>query len=358
MSQDESTLGSAPAASAAARSIAALAERVRSIPGELAAYLRSDPARRDRAVACSPSPSRWFATGIGCSEAPARLFVGQLAAGGVAASYVPLSAFLDGNPVPAGARLVVFSQGLSPNARLAFADPRQARRSLLVTSLQPDGAGEAERFLAALVAEGLQVLTVPPATEQGSLVRVVGPAVAMLAAVDLAARIIGDAQTVKQLDQVPQAVAAAFAAAQQRLAALPLAQLGRSPLALVSVGSSSDRTHGLRWKLLEGLGHMDPPVWDLLQVSHGPLQHFYERQLALLVLASEAHPLVERLAQLCRPERHLLVPLPASLPPPLDLFEHDAALNALLLGVLAVSPRDLSAWPAQGLDGPLYELGR
>lgn len=341
----------------AIQSVAALAARIATIPFHQRAYFAL--AARG---ACLPAESRaatlWLTTGIGASEAPARLFAGLLAERGHVARYLPLSMFLDGPAAPLGARRVVFSQGLSPNARLAFRERHDVARTLLVSSLPASHDGEEGDFLRALLAEGLTLLTIPPPEERGSLVRVVGPAVAMLAALDLAGEIVGDREFVKSLDQIPAATEQAFAAGQRLAERLPLAELGHAPLALISVRQSGERAHGLRWKLLEGLGHMDPPVWDVLQVAHGPFQHFYHRRLVLLALAAVDDPLCARLRQLCHPDRHLVVSLPAQLPPPLDVFEHDAALNAILLGALAASPRDLAAWPAQGLDGPLYELGR
>lgn len=114
-------------------------------------------------------------------------------------------------------------------------------------------------------------------------------------------------------------------------------------------------------KLVEGLGLVDPPLWDACAVVHGPFQAFYERPLALLCFAARddaaAARLLRGLAQSVVPERHRLWLHESTLPGTLAVFEHDAAVLGLVLGQLARAPRDLIAWPGQGADTAIYALG-
>ena len=149
-------------------------------------------------------------------------------------------------------------------------------------------------------------------------------------------------------------------AARARRSALPCDALDpQRDCALITLGDDADFAHGLRWKLLEGLGEADPPVCDALQLAHGPLQAIYGRRATLLVLKSSAHPhaeeLIERLQKVLVEDRHQLQVLAAESAPPLCWFEHDAALNELLLATLESRPRDLANWPAKGMDGALYD---
>ena len=91
---------------------------------------------------------------------------------------------------PAGAArdvLIVFSQGLSPNARLALAAPAAWQRVLLATAVTTSGASrpghEAKRaLLDRLQRAGGLVCRFPEEDEGTTLVRVIGPMVGYLCA--------------------------------------------------------------------------------------------------------------------------------------------------------------------------------
>jgi hypothetical protein len=66
--------------------------------------------------------------------------------------------------------------------------------------------------------------------------------------------------------------------------------------------------------------------------------------------------LVARLERLLVDGRHRLLRARASLPSPWCFFEHDAFVNALALELLGDRDLELSSWPGQGADGPLYDF--
>jgi hypothetical protein len=276
-------------------------------------------------------------TGIGGSEAPARLLAEALLSRGVPARFLPLSTFaLD---PPSGESLVVFSQGLSPNARLSIAAaPRFARR-YVVTSVAPRGGNALDAFLSA----GFAPIVAPPREERGLLVRVVGPAVAALVALRWGGVEITGAEA---------------AAAYRRGRARPGVDL--EPSALVLAGVSSEGAHLFRWRVLETLLIGDLPTWDVLQIAHGPLQSFHEGPFALLAFESERSAmLVDRLAAALSPERHRMHRLRAEAPSTAcALFELVGALDACLLATLRARPRELRLTRFAGIDAPLYGLGR
>ena len=121
---------------------------------------------------------------------------------GLDARFVPLSAFAA--PSPADARadaLVVFSQGLSPNARLALHDVERWAGVLLVTAVpardapqsappadaSPAGPlAERQALLDDLVGRGVVVQRIPASEEYGTLLRVSGPMTGYAAAITLA----------------------------------------------------------------------------------------------------------------------------------------------------------------------------
>ena len=105
-----------------------------------------------------------------------------------------------------------------------------------------------------------------------------------------------------------------------------------------------------------------PPVWDVLHLAHGPFQQRFDGRATFLALtradATSEDELLDRLATMLLPERHVLVRLPASLPGALALFEHEALLNALVLAYLDARAVDQVEWPGRGRDAPLYGFSR
>jgi hypothetical protein len=336
--------------SGAAKSLVLVRQRARRLPAaiaaDLAAELASDSAAALHALPRSARGRRWVATGAGGSEGPARAFVAALQARGVPARFRPLSSFFA--TADDGAARVVFSQGLSPNARLAL---RDCPLLVVVTAVSSDEPGPAGDALRAACARGALVISHGPPAEGELLVRIEGPTRATLAGLRLAEQIAGDEPRSGRLGPAPADLPAAMSAAGQAQTALS------GPLALVTAGDGWAFAHGLRWKLLEGLGVADPPIWDVLQVAHGPLQQFYEHRLTLLGLECGGHsPLFDRLERVLVPQRHRLFRLRARLAHPWSFFEHDAQVNELIIATLGDAPRDLIHWPGKGRDGSLYEL--
>lgn len=297
-------------------------------------------------------------TGLGSSAAHARFLAALLVErAGVPARFVPTGALLSG--ASAGAErdaLVVFSQGLSPNARLALARPRAWRHLVLLTP-EDSRAQERRRALAALRSAGVCVWHVPGADEDGLLLRVVGPAAGFVRAAQLAASLGAEIR----VDPAALADAAARAAARALTAcvALPDETFGQE-LLLVATGAQAELADHLRLKLLEGLQRPVPPVCEILELTHGPFQAIAERPATLVALthtgdrAGEA--LLSRLESLLDEDRHHLVTFRAEQPGPLAIVEHEVALDVFVLRGIERLGIDPSRWPGRGREGPLYEL--
>jgi len=293
-------------------------------------------------------------TGIGGSEGPARLFAAAATTPTSTARFVPLSSFVSARP--RAERLVVLSQGLSPNARLALRRSDDFAETIVVGAVDPDiatssstntTASDIERreLARALRDRGVVLVTHGPPAESGMLVRLVGPTVASSVALRLAAALGGTPFDAER---------AAYAYEAARSTVDPIAL--DAPLVLVAAGALTESLFGLRWKWLETFG-TDPHVFDVLACAHGPLQALYERPATWLVFESpSSEPLVERLARVL-PPRHTLRRLRVSDDPSIAFFEATALLDAHLLATLAARPRDLRRWPGRGADGPLYDLG-
>ena len=316
---------------------------------------------------------RVVTTGVGSSAAHARLLAHVLRTHlGCDARFRPLGAFLDAPP--AGAcddLLVVVSQGLAPNARVALADLAAWRHVVLVTATRGETARAAGRADAAAELErladvGVEVRAFPAGAEEyGTLMRVTGPMAGHLAMLRYAAALAAAAGRSDALPRPDGArLADAVRAAHARADALaPLAADGRlaGNLAFVASGDYVALAGNLQLKVLEGMLLPLPPVFELLDLAHGPYQQAFPAAATFLALTRPDAPreaeLLERFASMLVPERHALVRLPATLPLPFAVFEHEAMMNELVLAAIAARRIDQSRWPGQGRDRPLYVVG-
>ncbi len=312
-------------------------ERSRQLIELLESYTPPATARLRSDAAAFATAEAWVTTGIGASEGPARLLAQVLAARGRPARFAPVTAV--DRRLGAGA-VVMFSFSLSPNARLAIAGSEHIASRWLITGTASD--------CSAFERTGGSVLRHPPEKEDGLLVRILAPTLASYAAL----RVLGGLEP-------PPGFFDALAAAERRAQALA-AEVSRAellqPMAFVTSGEMHEASHGLRWKWLETLGVCDPPLYDVLNFAHGPLQHWHGRRLMLVALrAGGPHwPALESAAERCG---HRLLSLEAALPPPWCFFEHDIALNTLLDHALDSGIGHGAVWRGQGDDVDLYDIG-
>jgi hypothetical protein len=301
--------------------------------------------------------SRFDVTGIGASEGPARLLVATLLELGRLARFVPIARFVTHQDAT-DAGLIVFSQGLCPNARLALRQVNRYAAALLFTAVtgeEKDGPLQGSLLHAFQEAGGV-VWSHPPDREDGSLVRLVGPACALLAALRACRTLRGaraEPDWFAKLDEVPLAVLGSFSEARQPLHADPAAFLG--------TGGVVEFLPSLAWKWQEALFAPLPHAFDVLSFMHGPLQSRHGRPSTLVLCTNRPTPgeldLCDRLRRVVGTEPHRLVELSSSLPGPLGWFELDAATNRLVLLEIEARHLDPGHWPAQGHDAPLYQVG-
>ncbi|WP_395821326.1 creatininase family protein [Archangium minus] len=344
-----------------------LRERVRHLPAMLRAYAKSpiEPVRFDpRSVRC------FITSGVGSSEAHAR-YLAYLLAGemGLPSRFVPLSA-LSSAPHHMSERdaLIVFSQGLSPNAQLPLVTPRAWKHVVLATAVTDAGVArpgqEAKReLLERLVEAGGQVVRFLPEDEYTTFVRVLGPMAGYLCALRLA-QAIGECIGVASIAIDIEAICARIEDAGE---AVEKAFAGREPdilpgeIAFLTSGEYGGLVANLQYKVLEGMLAPLPAVWDLLHFEHGPFQQSHTQRVMFFALTHAGEPweaeLLSRFETMLVPERHALVRCEARLPGPLAIFEHEAMMNHLMLRVIEARRINQVRWPGRGLDGPLYDVG-
>ena len=168
-----------PSAESAARGRALLRSRIEAAPSLLARLPERQPALLDAHL---PKPRTIVTTGIGTSEGHAR-HLAELASRGFGwPSRFASAGSLESGAPPGAERdwLVVFSQGLSPNARTALTHVEAWGAVLIVTGLAPgmsdaDGlTAEKRDWLLALEAAGCLRIDLGCGAEYGALLRVMG----------------------------------------------------------------------------------------------------------------------------------------------------------------------------------------
>lgn len=298
-------------------------------------------------------------TGLGASEGPARLLASCLSTYQRAARFMPLSGLVAGDHAEwtAGERgtvLVIFSQSLSPNARMALDAGRDFSATILVCGADVR-VDDAIRSASGM---NLHVIQHPPDQETGFLMRVTGPAVASAVALGLAALTTTDENSLETREQL---MICADAMEMRIYTRPPDANFIESPPAFLVYGNDGiERNQLLRWSMLECFEKYVPPMWDLFSFAHGAFQNIFDSPRTLIMVRSLEDPsitgLLDRLREMLRKTRHTLIDVPSELPRPWCVLEHLAMVQAFMLEHLRRNPRDLRTWPGQGHDGPLYLL--
>lgn len=360
-----------------------LAERIERAPGVVARV-------PERFAALEPLrerlPRQLVATGIGTSEGHAR-HLAEVAARflGQPARFATTGSLAAGAP-PGAERdwLVVFSQGLSRNARHALSHVEAWGAVILVTALpDPDteeaGALDPERraWLAELAARGVVRLPLGGDAERGSLLRTVGARAGYAAAWSVLRSLAAlRLEAASSLSIPAEALAGAQRGAPEEAARAfprdrPLAPFFAPdrPLVLVAAEGALELADQLALKLAEGMLRPRPLTVDVLAFAHGPLQGLAERDASFLYLearaagasSSGADPSAPdwraRFAETLDPARHDLRTLRARLPWPFAAVELEAIFDALVLRFLEETATDLVDWPGAAREDALYAVG-
>lgn len=359
----------------AARGRALLAERIAAAPGLLAEIPSRQPDLLGAGGLPHGVPRALVATGIGTSEGHARHFAE------VAARYLGWPARFASTaslaaPPPAAARsdwLVVFSQGLSANARHALAHVDAWGGVVLVTGLRPE-SGEAEglsdekrAWLSQLDARGVVRVDLGCGAEYGSLLRVIGARAGYVAGWSIL-RTLAEARLVdaSALDVAPEALRDAQERAPARAAEAfppeaPIAPFfaGERTLLLVSQAGGLDLAEQLTLKLAEGMLRPQPRAVDVLQFAHGPLQAIARRPASILYMRTPDADTVwlERFRETLDPSRHDLRVLRSRLSWPFAAVEYEAIFDSLVARLLDETGADLVAWPGAAREAALYGVG-
>lgn len=337
-----------------------LARRLAQIPGILTDMLRRGPALLKPATLAA---QRFVVTGTGSSEAHARYLAMLLNLHtGRSAAYLPLSGFVD---PPAGAfrekTLVVFSQGVSPNAQIALRRRGDFAHTVLFTATNPEtarAAGKPDRaaLLQQILDEGGDLVEFPLAEEYTTLIRFVGPMAGYLACLQFAARFAGCRfHPPGEGDILPLLATPPPPDLLDAMIRLPSAFA--PGFNLVTAAPISDFAQNLACKFMEGLYWSCPPISDFLQFAHGPFQQMNAHPHPVVILQGGAPAeaeLVARSVKMLRDVGLSAFVVRVDAPALTSIFGFEAALNALVFAVMRHQRIDQVNWPGKGRDDLLY----
>ena len=337
-----------------------LAHRLERIPAILSDMLaRGLPPLSPRTL----ETQRFIVTGTGSSEAHARYLVMLLNLyTDRAAAYLPLSGFVESPPDAfEGKALVVWSQGVSPNAQIALRRRGEFAHCILFSATTPAAAraaGKPDRaeLLENLQREGGELVEFPLAEEYTTLIRVVGPMAGYLAALQFTAQFGGCRfRPPTTGDILPLLQMTAPADLLDAMIRLPSAF--SAGFQLITAAPISDFAQNLACKFMEGVFWPCPPISDFLQFAHGPFQQMNAHPHPVLILQggspAEAE-LVGRSVAMLRDVGLSAFVIRVPVPALYSIFGFEAALNHLVFTVMRHLRVDQVNWPGKGRDDLLY----
>ena len=337
-----------------------LADRLAALPHVLSAMITRGPAPLRPATRAS---RRFIITGTGSSEAHARYLTMLLNLHtDRAAAYLPLSGFTMAEPACfAGATLVVFSQGVSPNAQIALRRRGDFAHCVLFTATTHSAAraaGKPDRaaLLESILDAGGELIEFPLAEEYTTLIRFVGPMAGYLAALHFAATLDGSRLQLPTIGEILPLLEA-------RPPAELLTAMKRLPSAfsagfnLVTAAPISDYAQNLACKFMEGVYWPCPQISDFLQFAHGPFQEMNAHPKPVVILQGGAaieSEMVDRSVRMLREVGLHAFVLRVEGAALHSIFGFEAALNALVFEVMVHLRVDQINWPGKGRDDLLY----
>jgi creatinine amidohydrolase len=339
---------------------ALLEQRIVSIPSIIGDMLDRGPRPLGPTAMAS---SHFMVTGTGSSEAHARYLTMLLNLyTDRPAYYLPLSGFTAENQSSfRGKTLVVFSQGLSPNAQLALRLRHYFSNTILFTATTPAtaaAAGKPDRaaLLQAIIDEGGELIEFPLAEEFTTLIRFVGPMAGYLACLQFVAQLSSCRFHIPARDSILQLLDAK--PSPDLLNAMMYAP-GRfaSGFSIITAAPISEFSQNLACKFMESLFWPCPVVSDFLQFAHGPFQQTTAHPHPILILHGDGQreaELVERSLGMLRASQLEAYVLRIPAPPLISIFGFEAALNHLVLALMKRFGTDQVNWPGKGRDDKLY----
>lgn len=311
--------------------------------------------------------AHFVVAGTGSSEAHAKFFVYLINHYTRAcAEFKWLSAFSEKSIQETQDKtLVIFSQGLSPNAHMALARSPQFRHTVLFTSTTIESASKVGKLvwveiLQRLLDGGNEVVYFPIEDEYTVLIRLIGPLTGYLACLQFLEHFspgyLPGCDATRLLASLENAGLQAADAPNKAI----LAE-GHKGIHLLGSAPFSEFGQNLAYKFLEGLYWPMPALWDYLQFSHGPFQQWQIDKRPIIILHGNTcteEDYLERTLKMLRPQPDPLWIIKSDLPICYRILQYEMVLNHFLIQALSELKVNQIDWPGKELDGPLYEVSQ
>jgi hypothetical protein len=337
-----------------------LAGRLAQIPAVLSRMLAEPPPPLHPATMES---RRFIVTGTGSSEAHARYLTTLLNLHtDRSACYLPLSGFsASQRDAFTGKTLVVFSQGVSPNAQIALRRHREFAHAVLFSATTPEvaaAAGKPDRaaLLREFVQTGGEVVVFPLAEEYTTLIRFVGPMAGYLAGLRFAAQLSGCRFPLPAAGELLPLLGTE-PPNDLRDAMLERPEIFARGFNLVCAAPISEFAQNLACKFMEGVFWPCPLVSDFLQFAHGPFQQMSAHPRPVVILQGDSPmeaELVDRSLRMLNEAGLIAFVVRVNAPPLYSIFGFEAAFNRLVFALMERLGTDQVNWPGKGRDDRLY----
>lgn len=306
---------------------------------------------------------QFIVTGIGSSEAHARFFTYLINKYGKTKTYTAnfynLSEFYNlknDTKKYQNSTLVVFSQGLSPNAQLAINQRSIFKKLILFTATH----GELPNHLAQ---EKHQVIYFPPEKEYDLLLRIQGPLTGYLTIL----------QALKPWINIPHCEDKILMKITQKYSNPKSKQAFKNKLNIIKnmkknsiillPPSTIEYGQNLAYKFLEGLFFPLPTIVDFLSFAHGYFQQLISNPKPVIILSDNTFKktkLYQNTLKLLTSHlgKQWIMEIHSTLPTPWTIFEYEMIFNNLILQGIKKYKINQKDWPGKGLDGPIYNINK
>jgi creatinine amidohydrolase len=294
-------------------------------------------------------------TGIGSSEAHSRYLSWLLQTYcSVHSRHVSTGAFIRSPQRDEDKVLIVFSQGLSPNARLPLSWIDRFGATILVTAAGGE-TGERAAALQRVKDAGAIIVPMPVDPEYEVLLRLSGPAAGYAVALRIAAHCGSGIEA--DPNRIASAMQDAISRAEGRLSGAA-SRVFSDPVTFITTHGYGELAANLAAKVVEGMFLPAPPIVDAFEFAHGPMQEAAGKNRTFIAL-SQQFPLESSLFATVRATmepQHQWLELDVRLPEPFHIFEHESAMNAFVLNAIVKRRLDQREWPGKGRDRALYSI--
>ncbi|CAF3005004.1 unnamed protein product [Rotaria sp. Silwood2] len=267
--------------------------------------------------------------------------------------------------------LILFSQGLSPNAQMILKYGQENFSHILVFTSMNDE--QMKRKCSWIDKEKIETIQFPLNDEYTTLIRVIGPACGFLAVILFVQRftnirLIEKAKLQTTLiKNTPSSLLLGYSILQQAMIEDKNQQFSRGPFHLILSSPLIDVCQNLLYKFVEGLYWSSPTVYDYLQFAHGPFQQLRsltDRSTAIVCFVDSANlldvELEHRLRQMideCNKQPqlvHIYTLYLSSSSIIYSIFELEMVFNQLIFEIMCKRQCQQIDWPGKGQDQPLY----